>query len=173
MPNRLAFFRQAIPPHPDPPPQGGREAFHHIVSSLFRIQQRQARLACGRRNPRCLKHPCVSIRPRGVRWRSRSAEKRLDGFLDGVALFGKPGGNGFDAYRAALVMIGDVAQIAAVGGIQPERIDFEALQRAIGQRFIDTVLSRRMGKIAHAAKQANRDARRAARAAGDFSEPSG
>ena len=92
----------------------------------------------------------------------------LDHVLDRVARLGKAGGEGFDPDRAAAVEVGDHQQIAPVHRVEPEAVDFEPVQRAVGRFRVDHVVARRMGEVAHPAKQSAGDARGAARAAGDF-----
>ena len=80
----------------------------------------------------------------------------------------KPRGEGFDPDRAAAVEVGDHREIAAVHRVEPETVDLEPVERAVGDFGVDPVVARRMGEIAHPAEQPAGDARGAARAAGDF-----
>ena len=70
--------------------------------------------------------------------------------------------------RPAAVKVGDHGQIAPVHRIEAQPVDFEPGQRPVGHSGVDRVGPRRMGEIAHAAKQPAGNSRGAAAAAGDL-----
>ncbi len=78
-------------------------------------------------------------------------QKRFDDIFDGVAFFRQGGGDGLDADGTAAVIFDDVAQVTPVHGIEAARIDFEARQRAIGDRRIDRQIILDDGEVAHPA----------------------
>ncbi len=59
-------------------------------------------------------------------------------------------------------------EIAPVHLVEADRVDVEQAQRAVGDRAGDGRRALDDGEVAHAAQQAPGDARRAARALGDF-----
>ena len=61
----------------------------------------------------------------------------LDGFFQRVALFGETGGDGLNPDGAALVVFGDVVEVAAVGAVEAELVDFQALEAGMGDVFGD------------------------------------
>ncbi len=95
-------------------------------------------------------------------------QERLDHVLDGVARLGDGVGEGLDAGRAAAVVVDQGRQIAAVEGVEAERIDVEAGEGAGGDRPIDERRGVGGGEVAHTAQQAAGDPGRAAGARGDF-----
>ena len=95
-------------------------------------------------------------------------QERLDHVLQRVARLGQRGGQRLDADRAAGVVLGDAAEVAAVHRVQPEPVHLQAGQRRVGDRAVDRVGAVHGGEVAHAAQQAAGDARRAAGAAGDL-----
>jgi hypothetical protein len=95
-------------------------------------------------------------------------EIRFDHVFERIARFGQRSREGFHPHRAAAMMFGHTAQIAAIHGVQAQRIDFQAQQGSIGDIPVDHGLALYAGKIAHAAQQPASDARRAARPAGDL-----
>ena len=105
---------------------------------------------------------------RGAGDQAELDEIGLDDVLDRVARFAEARGEGFDPDRAAVVEVGDHREVAAVHRVEPEAVDLEPAQGAVGGGGVDAVVARGMGEIAHAAEQAAGDARRAAAAAGDF-----
>ncbi len=95
-------------------------------------------------------------------------EIRLDDLLDGVARLRQACGDRLDADRAAAIVQRDQAQIAMIERVEPARVDFELRQRAVGELGIDRARALDGREVAHAPKQASRDARRAARAPRDL-----
>ena len=92
----------------------------------------------------------------------------LDDVLDRVARLGERGGDGLDADRAAAELDGDRVEIAPIHLVEPNDVDVEQLERAVGERARHALCAFDHGEVAHAPKQAPGDARRAARAPGDL-----
>src|SRR6185312_4166535 len=92
----------------------------------------------------------------------------LDDLLDHVALVAKRRRHRLDPDRAAAVILGDAAQVAAVEPIQSAAVDIEPQQRGVGALGIDLRPSLHGREVADAAQEAHRSARRAAGAAGDL-----
>src|SRR3984957_19466246 len=92
----------------------------------------------------------------------------LDNVLDRVARLGERGGDGFDADRAAAELEGDGVQIAPIHLVEPNDVDVEQLERAVGERARHALCAFDHGEVAPAPEQAPADARRAARALGDL-----
>ena len=61
----------------------------------------------------------------------------LDDLLDRVARLGQRRGDRLDADRPAAVILGDRRQIAPVQRIEPARVDFEPLERLVGDLAVD------------------------------------
>ena len=95
-------------------------------------------------------------------------QEGLDHVFEGVAGLGQGGGQGFDADGAAVVVLGNAAEVAAVHGVEPEGIDLEPGQRRVGDQAVDGAVPGHGGEVAHAAQQAAGDAGGAAGAAGDL-----
>src|SRR5437868_4817226 len=95
-------------------------------------------------------------------------QERLDDLLDGVAWLRQRGGDCLYPHRSAAVIMRDGGEIAAVHGVETGSVDFKLQQRFVGDGAIDAPVPAHGRKIAHAAKEPARDARRTARAAGDF-----
>ena len=95
-------------------------------------------------------------------------EVGLDHILERVARLAEARGERLDPDRAAAVEVGDHHQVAPVHRVEAETVDLQPVERAVGDLRVDRVGARGMGEVAHPAKQAAGDARRAAAAAGDF-----
>src|SRR5580692_11148344 len=92
----------------------------------------------------------------------------LDDVLDRVAGLGERGGDGLDPDRTAAELDGDYVEITAIHLVEPNDVDVEQLERAVGERARHALCTLDHGEVAHAPKQAPGDARRAARAPGDL-----
>src|SRR5580704_17525515 len=92
----------------------------------------------------------------------------LDDVLDRVAGLGERGSDGLDSDRAATELDGDHVEITAIHLVEPNDIDVEQLERAVGERARHALCAFDHGEVAHAPKQAPGNARRAARAHGDL-----
>jgi hypothetical protein len=88
--------------------------------------------------------------------------------LDGVARFADGGGEVVHADRAAAEFFQHGAEQLAVHDIEAEVVDVEHGQRRVGDGARDLAVGLDLGEVAHAAQQAVGNARRAARALGDF-----
>ena len=98
-------------------------------------------------------------------------EKGLDDVLDGVARFGEGGGDGFNADGPAAEMFRNQTKIAPIERIEAERVDFETLQRLVGDIAGDVRRPLDGRDVAHAPEEPSRDPRRAARAPCDLHRP--
>ena len=95
-------------------------------------------------------------------------EERLVHLLDRIRILAHGGRDGPDADRAALELLDDGAQDPCVHVIEPELVDVEHLQGALGDRGGDHPVDSDLREVAHAPQQTIGDPRRAARAAGDL-----
>src|SRR5580693_8991164 len=92
----------------------------------------------------------------------------LDDVLDRVAGLGERGGDGLDSDRAATELDGDHVEITPIHLVEPNDVDVEQLERAVGERARHALCAFDNGEIAHPPQQAPGDARRAARTLGDL-----
>src|SRR5580704_16792832 len=92
----------------------------------------------------------------------------LDDVLDRIARLGERGGDGLDSDRAATELDGDHVEITSIHLVEPNDVDVEQLERAVGERARHAVCAFDHGEVAHAPEQAPSDAGRAARAPGDL-----
>src|SRR6185503_12823472 len=96
---------------------------------------------------------------------------RLEHVLDRVALFADRAREIVDADRSAAELVDDGLQELPIHHIQARDVDVEHAQARVGYFASDAALRFHFGVVAHPAQQAVGDARRAARAAGDFARP--
>ncbi len=82
------------------------------------------------RQPRLAQHPAAA----GAQDQALLDQVGLDHVLQRVARLGQRGGEGFDADRAAGVVFGDAAEIAAVHRVEAEAVHLQAGQRGVGDR---------------------------------------
>ena len=81
------------------------------------------------------------------------------------------GGERFHADRTAGIILDDAAEHAPVERVEPEMVDLQPVERLVCHLPCDNAVCRHLRKIAHAAKDAVGDTRRAAAAAGDLLRP--
>ena len=91
-------------------------------------------------------------------------QEGLDHVFQRVARLGERGGQGLHPDRAAAVVLGDAAQVAAVHGVQAELVHLQPGQRGVGDGAVDRIVAVDGGEVAHPAQQPPGDARRAAAA---------
>src|SRR3569623_8615 len=106
---------------------------------------------------------------RGTHEKALLNQKRLQHVFDGAALFADGGGQAVDAHRAAVEFVDEGEQQLAVHHVDAFAINVEHVQRLLRHSAADAAVGLDLGVITHTAQQAVGDARRAARAAGDFS----
>ncbi len=92
----------------------------------------------------------------------------LDHVFQGIARLGQGGGERLDPNRAAGMVFGDAAQVAAVHRVQAQPINLQPVQRGVGDSAIDRRIALNRGEVAHPAQQAAGDPRCPARTAGDL-----
>ena len=92
----------------------------------------------------------------------------LDHVFQRVARLGQRRRQRLDADRAAAVVLGDAAEIAAVHRVEAEHVDLQPRQRRHRRSRDRPGGARDGGEVAHPAQQPPGDARRAAGAAGDL-----
>ena len=92
---------------------------------------------------------------------------RLVDVLDRLRLLAERDGERREPDRPAAELLDDAAQELAVEPLEAGAVDLEQRERLLGDLRRDDALVAHLGDVAHAAQDAVRDARRAARAAGD------
>src|SRR4029077_7318844 len=92
----------------------------------------------------------------------------LDDVLDRIARLGERGGDGLDSDWTAAELEGDGVQITPIHLVEPNDVDVEELERAVGERACHALCAFDHGKVANASEQAPGNARGAARAPGDL-----
>ena len=85
----------------------------------------------------------------------------LDHVFDGVARFGESGRERFDADGAAGIGFDQSLEIAAVEQIEAVAIDFEALQRAVGDFRVDRAVASAKSRTRRSKRTATRGVPRA------------
>ena len=110
----------------------------------------------------------MTVRPRGRALQEPELQQiRLVDVLDRLGLLAERDGERREPDRAAAEPLDHAAQELAVEALEPDRVDLEQRQRLLGDRGRDDSLVTHLGDVAHAAQDAVRDPRRAARAARD------
>ena len=106
--------------------------------------------------------------PRRALHEAKLDEIGLDDVLDRVAGLGERGGDRLDSDRATTELEGDGVEITPIHLVEPNDVDVEQLERAVGERARYALCAFDHGEVAHAPEQAPGNARRAARALGDL-----
>ena len=108
---------------------------------------------------------------RGALQKADLHQVRLVHVLDGVPLLGDGGGQGLHADRAAAELLDQDAQQAAVELVQAQRVHFQHGEGGAGDLAGDVAVGPHLGEVADALEQPVGDARRPARAPGQFLRP--
>src|ERR1700722_8003786 len=91
---------------------------------------------------------------RGPLHKAKLDEIGLDDVLDRVAGLRERRGDGLDSDRAAAELEGDGVQITPIHLVEPNDVDVEELERAVGERARHALCAFDHGEVAHAPKQA-------------------
>src|SRR5512139_3715040 len=149
---------------------GLRTGMRQSGSTLFLLRIEQAGLTARRRGeaemlPAAAVEAAPSCRPGDE---AKLNEIGFDDLFQRVAGFAQSRCKRLDPDRSPAIEVRDHGQVAPVHRVEAEPIDFQPGQGPVGDCGVDRIRAGGMGKVADAAKQPARDARRAAASAGDL-----
>ena len=137
---------------------------------MIRVATPLRRVATGRNRPPQVgvgvgrRHPA----PRRALQEALLDQVGLDDVLDRFAFLADRGGEVVEPDGPPAELVQDRAEQRPVHEIESGRVDVEHAQGGIGDAVVDQAVRAYLGIVAHAAQQAQRDARRAPRPEGDL-----